>query len=230
MYKHFLKRVLDILVSGIGLLCVGWLIIVLAIALHFANKGAGAFFYQIRPGKNNKPFRIYKFKSMTDERDEKGELLPDAMRLTKIGKFIRTTSLDELPQLLNVFVGDMSLIGPRPLVFVYVPYFNEQEAHRADVRPGITGWAQANGRKSIDWGKKLAYDVEYVNNVSFAFDMKVIFRTIRQLFDVQSVGVATSGTCDFYDYREREWDAAGRQDLIDKARLEKAEFLKIYPE
>lgn len=230
MYKNFLKRFLDIICSGLGLLCLGWLILMLAMVLHFANKGAGAFFYQIRPGKNNKPFRIYKFKSMTDERDDNGEFLPDAQRLTRIGRFIRETSLDELPQLWNVFIGDMSLIGPRPLVFSYIPYYNDEEKHRADVLPGITGWAQANGRKSINWGQKLALDTKYVQNISFALDLKVIFRTVRQLFDVQSVGVATSGTCDFNDYREKEWMADGRQDLIDKARREKNEYLKIYPE
>lgn len=230
MYRRFLKRLLDVFCSGLGLLCFGWLILLLALILHFANKGAGAFFYQIRPGKNNKPFRIYKFKSMTDECDANGELLPDVQRLTKIGRFIRKTSLDELPQLWNVFIGDMSLIGPRPLAFSYIPYYNDEEKHRADVLPGITGWAQANGRKSINWGQKLAFDAEYVRNLSFAFDVKVIMKTIKQVFDTESVGVNTSGACHFFDYRENEWRELGREDLIAKARQEKNEYLKIYPE
>lgn len=230
MYKHFLKRFLDLLCSGLALLCFGWLILLLALLLHFANHGAGAFFYQIRPGKNNKPFRIYKFKSMTDERDANGELLPDAQRLTKIGRFIRKTSLDELPQLWNVFIGDMSLIGPRPLAFSYIPYYNDEEKHRADVLPGITGWAQANGRKSINWNQKLAYDAEYVRHLSFDFDVKVMVKTIGQILDTESVGVDSSGVNNFYDYRENEWREQGREDLIDKARQEKNEYLKIYPE
>ena len=155
MYKHFFKRIIDFTIVFIALLIIWPFLLIITIWLHFANKGAGAFFFQERIGKNEKPFRIIKYKSMTDERDENGKLLPDAQRLTKVGKFVRSTSIDELPQLINVLKGDMSLIGPRPLPGSYLPYYNETEAHRHDVRPGISGWAQVNGRKNITWDKKL---------------------------------------------------------------------------
>ena len=220
MYKIFFKRVLDILISGIALLLIGWFLILVTIFLHFANKGAGAFFFQERPGKNAKIFKVIKFKTMTDERDAEGNLLPDEKRLTKVGKFVRSTSVDELPQLINVFKGDMSLIGPRPLYVRYIPYYTKEELRRHEVRPGISGWAQCHGRKSITWTQKLQYDVEYVDKCSLGMDLKIIFTTIKQVLAREDVGVATSGTNDFNDYREREWAAQGRQDLIDKAREE----------
>ena len=154
MYKHFFKRILDILISGIALLCIGWFIIIVSIFLHFANKGAGAFFLQERPGKDEKIFKVIKFKTMTDEKDADGKLLPDAQRLTKIGKIVRSLSIDELPQLINVFKGDMSLIGPRPLRVHYLPLYSAEQHRRHEVRPGISGWAQVNGRNNISWTEK----------------------------------------------------------------------------
>lgn len=219
MYKHFFKRVLDIVISGIALLLIGWLLILITIFLHFANKGAGAFFFQERPGKDEKIFKIIKFKTMTDERDADGNLLPDKDRLTKVGAVVRKLSIDELPQLINVFKGDMSLIGPRPLYVRYLPYYTVEEKHRHDIRPGITGWAQIHGRKSIDWVDKLRLDVEYVKKCTFWMDCKIVWMTIVKVIKREDVGVETSGTNDFNDYREREWMAQGRQDLIDEARF-----------
>ena len=178
MYKCFFKRLLDFTVAGIALLCVWWLLLIIAVWLHYANKGAGAFFFQERPGKNGKLFRICKFKSMTDERDANGNLLPDRERLTPIGRFIRSTSLDELPQLFNVLVGDMSLIGPRPLLPRYLPYYTEREQLRHSVRPGITGWAQVNGRNALGWDEKLELDAYYAEHVSLVLDMKIILMTV----------------------------------------------------
>jgi lipopolysaccharide/colanic/teichoic acid biosynthesis glycosyltransferase len=220
MYKYFFKRVIDFLIATSALLLIGWLLIILAIWLHFANKGAGAFFTQKRPGKNGKIIKMIKFKSMTDERDENGKLLPDQQRLTKAGRFVRSTSIDELPQLINIFKGDMSLIGPRPLYVRYMPYYTEIENRRHEVRPGITGWAQVHGRKSITWTDKLKYDVEYVDKCSFGLDCKIVWLTIMKVLKREDVGVETSGTNDFNDYRDREWAAQGRQDLIDKAKEE----------
>ncbi|HJF70483.1 MAG TPA: sugar transferase [Butyricimonas virosa] len=218
MYKHFFKRCIDF-VLVLGVLLVVWpILLVIAIWLHFANKGAGAFFLQERPGKSGKIFKVIKFKSMTDERDATGKLLPDKQRLTKVGRFIRLTSIDELPQLINVLKGDMSLIGPRPLAVVYLPYYNEDEKRRHDVRPGITGWAQVNGRKSITWDRKLAYDIEYVNNMSLWMDVKIFFLTVYKVFKRECVGVETSGVVNFHDYRIAQWKEQGRQDLIDEAR------------
>lgn len=181
MYKHFLKRLIDFLVALVALICLSPLLLVVAIWLHFANKGAGAFFFQERPGKGEKIFKIWKFKTMTDERDENGELLPDAQRLTKAGRFVRASSIDELPQLVNVLLGDMALIGPRPLLVKYLPYYREEERLRHSVRPGITGWAQVCGRTTVTWDDKLAHDVEYVKNLSFAMDAKIIWLTIRNV-------------------------------------------------
>ena len=220
MYKHFFKRIFDFIISLISLICISPILLVVTIWLHFANKGAGVFFFQPRPGKNAKVFNVIKFKTMTDECDENGKLLPDAKRLTKVGKFVRSTSIDELPQLFNVLKGDMSLIGPRPLYVRYLPYYTEEEQRRHEVRPGISGWAQCHGRKSITWTQKLQYDVEYVDKCSLGIDLKIIWTTIRQVLVREDVGVANSGTNDFNDYREREWTAQGRQDLIDKARKE----------
>lgn len=181
MYKHFFKRVFDFIISLIALLLIGWFLILVAIFLHFANKGAGAFFFQARPGLNEKIFRVIKFKTMTDERDAEGNLLPDAQRLTKVGKFVRKTSVDELPQLINVFRGDMSLIGPRPLLPEYLAYYSEKEHLRHSVRPGITGWAQVNGRNKVKWDDRLMLDVYYVEHLTLAFDIKILFKTIANV-------------------------------------------------
>lgn len=178
MYKHFIKRLLDILISTIALLCIGWLLILIAICLAIANKGAGAFFLHERPGKDGKLFKVIKFKSMTDEKDAEGNLLPNEQRVTKVGKFIRKFSIDELPQLINVFKGDMSLVGPRPLVPRYLQLYSPEQARRHEVRPGITGWAQVNGRNSITWTEKFKLDVWYVDHCSFLLDVKIIWKTI----------------------------------------------------
>jgi lipopolysaccharide/colanic/teichoic acid biosynthesis glycosyltransferase len=194
MYKHFFKRFLDIVLSGLALLCLSPVLLVVTIWLHFANKGAGAFFTQERPGKGSKIFKIYKYKTMTDERDADGNLLPDAERLTKVGKFVRSTSIDELPQLWNVFIGDMSLIGPRPLLTQYLPLYSAEQARRHEVRPGITGWAQCHGRNNISWTEKFKLDVWYVDHLSFATDLKVIFTTINKVLrraDISQQGEAT---------------------------------------
>lgn len=201
MYKRFLKRWLDFVIVLCVLLVIWPVLLVLAVWLHFANKGAGAFFTQERIGRGERPFKIYKFKSMTDERDAEGKLLPDAQRLTRAGRFVRATSLDELPQLLNVLKGDMALIGPRPLPGSYLPYYNDEEAHRHDVRPGITGWAQVNGRKNITWEHKLECDVYYVRHLSFAFDARILFLTVRKVLMREGVGVETSGNVSLYDTR-----------------------------
>lgn len=187
MYKHFFKRLIDFVISLIALLLIGWLLIIIAAWLHFANKGAGVFFTQDRPGKNAKIFKVIKFKTMTDERDADGNLLPDAQRLTKVGKFVRSTSIDELPQLINVFKGDMALIGPRPLLPEYLPRYSPEHSHRHDIRPGITGWAQVNGRTNISWKEKLDYDIWYVNHVSLWLDLKIIFMTIRNVIKREDV-------------------------------------------
>ena len=182
LYRDFFKRVIDLAASGGALLILSVPIAAVTVWLHFANKGAGAFFFQERPGKNGKIFKICKFKSMTDERDENGELLPNEQRITRVGKFIRKTSIDELPQLWNVLKGEMSLIGPRPLPIRYLELYNERQAHRHDVRPGISGWAQVNGRNNISWNQKFEYDIFYVENVSFIFDVKIAARTIQKVF------------------------------------------------
>ena len=187
MYKHFFKRVLDILISGAALLLIGWLLLLLAIFLHFANKGAGVFFTQERPGKDAKVFKVIKFKTMTDERDESGKLLPDAMRLTKVGRFVRSASIDELPQLINVFKGDMSLIGPRPLLMKYLPLYSPEQMRRHGVRPGITGWAQCHGRNSISWAEKFKLDVWYVDHCTLWTDIRIIFLTIRNVLSRKDV-------------------------------------------
>ena len=222
MYKHFFKRVIDFTIALVALLVIWPILLIIYIWLTIANKGAGAFFFQPRPGKDQKVFNVIKFKTMTDERDAKGNLLPDAQRLTKVGRFVRSTSIDELPQLINVLKGDMSLIGPRPLYVRYLPYYTEREQLRHTVRPGITGLAQCMGRKSITWTEKLQYDVEYTEKVSLLFDIKILMSTFVKVFKREDVGVETSGTNDFNDYREREWTAEGRQVLIDKARAEVA--------
>ena len=194
MYKHFFKRFFDFCISLIALLCLSPILIVVTIWLHFANKGAGAFFTQERPGKDGKIFKVIKFKSMTDERDADGKLLPDAERLTKVGKFVRSTSIDELPQLINVLKGDMALIGPRPLRVYYLPLYSKEQARRHEVRPGITGWAQVNGRNTITWTEKFKLDVWYVDNLTLWLDIKIIFQTIKKVIcrsDINSQEAAT---------------------------------------
>lgn len=194
MYKNFFKRILDFIISLLALICLSPILLVVTIWLHFANKGAGAFFFQERPGKDAKIFKIIKFKTMTDERDADGNLLPDAQRLTKVGKFVRSTSIDELPQLINVLKGDMALIGPRPLLVQYLPLYSIEQARRHEVRPGITGWAQCHGRNAISWTEKFKLDVWYVDNVSLKTDINIIFTTIKKVIkrdDISQVGNAT---------------------------------------
>ncbi|WP_165156794.1 sugar transferase [Parabacteroides sp. ZJ-118] len=201
LYKRFFKRGIDVALSGCVLLVLAAPLAVVALWLHFANRGAGAFFFQERPGKGGKIFRMVKFKTMTDERDANGNLLPDAQRLTNVGRFVRSTSIDELPQLWNVFKGDMSLIGPRPLLPRYMLFYTEEELHRHDVRPGITGWAQCHGRNNVTWDDKLAMDVWYVNNVSFKTDLDILFTTIRVVIKRESVEVAGVEALDVYRQR-----------------------------
>ena len=194
MYKRFWKRVLDILISSLGLLLVGWFLLLVALWLHFANRGAGAFFVQERPGKDARIFKLIKFKTMTDERDAEGNLLPDAARLTKVGKFVRSTSIDELPQLVNVLKGDMSLIGPRPLLPQYLPLYTPEQARRHEVRPGISGWAQCHGRNAISWKEKFKLDVWYVDHCTFLTDLKVVWLTVYKVLkaaDINEEGEAT---------------------------------------
>lgn len=192
MYKHFFKRVIDFTIVLVALLIIWPVLLVITIWLHFANKGAGAFFFQERPGKDGKIFKVIKFKSMTDERDADGNLLPDAQRLTKVGSFVRKTSIDELPQLINVLKGDMALIGPRPLLPEYLPYYTEREQLRHTVRPGITGWAQVNGRNNVTWDQKLEYDAFYVEHLSLCMDIKVLFTTIKNVLGRKDVVVVPS--------------------------------------
>lgn len=181
MYKHFFKRFLDFWISLIALLCISPVLLVVTIGLHFANKGTGAFFFQERPGKDAKIFKVIKFKTMTDERDAEGKLLPDAQRLTDVGRFVRSTSIDELPQLINVLKGDMALIGPRPLLVKYLPLYSEEQMRRHEVRPGISGWAQCHGRNSISWSEKFKLDVWYVDHCTLWTDLKVIWITIMKV-------------------------------------------------
>lgn len=194
MYKHFFKRVIDFTIVLMALLVIWPILLVITIWLHFANKGAGAFFYQERPGKDGEIFKVIKFKTMTDERDVEGKLLPDAQRLTKVGKFVRSTSIDELPQLINVLKGDMALIGPRPLRVHYLPLYSKEQARRHEVRPGITGWAQVHGRNNISWTKKFELDVWYVDHCSLWVDLKVILLTIKKVLfreDINNDSTAT---------------------------------------
>ena len=198
MYKYFLKRIIDF-VFVFGVLTVIWpILLVMAIWLHFANKGAGAFFTPERPGKGGKIFKVIKFKTMTDERDADGNLLPDADRLTNVGRFVRSTSIDELPQLINVLKGDMALIGPRPLLVQYLPLYSKEQARRHDVRPGITGWAQVNGRNAISWTKKFELDVWYVDHCSFWLDVKIIFLTIKKVFVREGISQEGQATMEFF--------------------------------
>lgn len=195
MYKHGLKRVIDFILVFIVLVVIWPILLLITIWLHFANKGAGAFFTQERPGKDGKIFRVIKFKSMTDERLASGKLLPDAKRLTHVGKFVRATSIDELPQLINVLKGDMALIGPRPLLPEYLPLYSEEQARRHEVRPGITGWAQVNGRNAISWSRKFELDVWYVEHCSLLLDVRIMLLTIKKVFAKEGIvkdGMATT--------------------------------------
>ncbi len=191
IYKNYLKRLLDFIIALMAIICISPLLFVVIVWLHFANKGAGVFFFQDRPGKDAKIFKVIKFKTMTDERDAEGNLLPDEARLTKVGKFVRSTSIDELPQLFNVLKGDMALIGPRPLLVQYLPLYSPEQARRHEVRPGISGWAQCHGRNAISWAEKFKLDVWYVDHVSIATDLKVIFITIKKVLlkeDINQTG------------------------------------------
>lgn len=199
MYKRFFKRVLDVLISGMALLLIGWLLILVAIFLHFANKGAGAFFFQDRPGKDARIFKVIKFKTMTDERDTEGELLPDEKRLTKVGKFVRSTSIDELPQLINVFKGNMSLIGPRPLLPQYLPLYSKEQYRRHEVRPGISGWAQCHGRNAISWTERFKLDVWYVDHCTLWTDIRVIFITVKNVLMRKDINSASAATMEAFN-------------------------------
>lgn len=198
MYKHFFKRLIDFIIVLCVLLAIWPILLVITVWLHFANKGAGAFFLQERPGKDGKIFRVIKFKTMTDERDAGGNLLPDEQRLTKVGCFVRSTSIDELPQLINVLKGDMALIGPRPLLPQYLPLYNKVQARRHEVRPGITGWAQCHGRNAISWTKKFELDVWYVDHCSFLLDLKIIFLTIKKVLVREGISSETSATMEAF--------------------------------
>lgn len=199
MYKRFFKRVIDFLIVFFVLLLIWPILLIITMWLHFANKGAGAFFTQDRPGKNGKIFKVIKYKTMTDERDAEGNLLPDADRLTKVGRFVRSTSIDELPQLINVLKGDMALIGPRPLLPQYLPLYSPEQARRHEVRPGITGWAQINGRNAISWTKKFEYDVWYVDHCSFLLDLKIVFLTIKKVFIREGISQEGQATMEFFN-------------------------------
>ena len=198
MYKQYFKRWLDFAIVLCVLLVIWPMLAVIAVWLHFANKGAGAFFTQERPGKNGRIFKVIKFKSMTDERDAEGKLLPDAQRLTKVGRFIRSTSLDELPQLINVLKGDMALVGPRPLLPKYLTLYSKEQARRHEVRPGITGWAQVHGRNAISWKEKFELDVWYVDHVSLRVDLEVMFLTMRKVFAREGISQAGQATMEAF--------------------------------
>ena len=199
MYKYFFKRLIDFIIA-LAVLSIIWpFLMIVTIWLHFANKGAGAFFFQERPGKDGKIFKVIKFKTMTDERDANGELLPDANRLTKVGSFVRSTSIDELPQLINVLKGDMALIGPRPLLVQYLPLYSKEQMRRHEVRPGISGWAQCHGRNQISWTEKFKLDVWYVDNLSLLTDLKVIFITIKKVFFREDINSDNDVTMEDFD-------------------------------
>jgi undecaprenyl phosphate N,N'-diacetylbacillosamine 1-phosphate transferase len=199
IYKRYFKRLFDFLLSLLGFIIISPIFLLIWIWLSIANKGAGAFFFQERPGKNEKIFKVIKFKTMNDRKDASGKLLPDAQRLTKVGKFVRSTSLDEIPQLLNVIKGDMSLIGPRPLLVEYLPLYNEKQKRRHEVRPGITGWAQVNGRNAISWQQKFEYDVWYVDHISLSLDLKILLKTIRKVFIREGISSDRSATMEAFN-------------------------------
>lgn len=205
MYKHFFKRFFDFWIALIALICLSPVLLMVMIWLHFANKGAGVFFTQERPGKDGRIFKVIKFKSMTDKRDEKGKLLPDEERITSVGKFVRKTSLDELPQLINVLKGDMALIGPRPLLVEYLPYYTKREQMRHTVRPGISGWAQVHGRNNAGWNNKLEYDAYYVEHLSFWMDCRVILMTVKNVLSGKDVNVIPSAKGCKLNEERKDW-------------------------
>lgn len=207
MYQHFFKRVIDFLIALVVLVCISPILAVITIWLTIANKGAGAFFLQERPGLNGRIFKIIKYKTMTDERDAEGNLLPDGKRLTKVGKFVRSTSIDELPQLINVLKGDMALIGPRPLLPEYIPYYTEREQLRHTVKPGITGWAQVHGRNHVLWEERFEYDAYYAEHISFAMDIRIIFVTFKKVIQRKDIE-ASPNLMNFDEYRRQQM--AGR--------------------
>ena len=198
MYRRFFKRILDFVVALVALVVISPVLIVVTVWLHFANRGAGAFFLQERPGLHGKIFKIIKFKTMTDERDAEGNLLPDAERLTPVGRFVRSTSIDELPQLINVLKGDMSLIGPRPLLVKYLPLYSPEQMRRHDVRPGISGWAQCHGRNAISWTEKFKLDVWYVDHCTFMTDVRVVLTTIGKV--LKRDGIAQEGNATMEEF------------------------------
>lgn len=199
LYRDVFKRAIDIAASAGALLVLSFPLAAVTVWLHFANRGAGAFFFQERPGKNGKIFKVVKFKTMTDQRDADGNLLPDGERLTKVGRFVRSTSIDELPQLWNVLRGDMSLIGPRPLLVQYLPLYSPMQARRHEVRPGITGWAQCHGRNAISWQKKFELDVWYVDHISFVTDCRVIFTTLKKVLGRADINSSTAATMEAFN-------------------------------
>lgn len=198
-YKRFLKRFLSIVCALLGLAVVGWFIVIVAVVLHFANKGAGAFFMQERPGKDAKIFKVIKFKTMTDECDENGNPLPDAERLTRIGKIVRSLSIDELPQLINILKGDMSFIGPRPLMPIYLDLYTPEQMRRHEVRPGISGWAQVHGRNALSFTERFKYDVYYVDHMSLLLDIKIVFMTIIKVFKREGISAEGQVTMEPFD-------------------------------
>ena len=199
MYDRFFKRALDISVAMMAVVCILPFLVILLPLVYVSNKGSGLFFLQERPGKDSRIFRMIKFRTMTDDRDEAGNLLPDHMRLTPLGRFIRSTSLDELPQLINVLKGEMSLVGPRPLLPQYLPLYSMRQARRHEVRPGMTGWAQCHGRNSITWTEKLELDVWYVDNMSFGLDLRIVFETVQKVFSREGITSSGSVTADSFD-------------------------------
>lgn len=199
MYKKYIKRALSFIIALIALICIGWFIVLIAIWLHFANKGAGAFFTQERPGKDGKLYKVIKFKTMTDERGPDGELLLDKYRLTKVGKIVRSLSIDELPQLINILRGDMSFIGPRPLLVKYLPLYSPEQMRRHEVRPGISGWAQVNGRNTISFTKQFEYDVWYVDHLTFWLDVKIFFMTILKVFKRDGISAEGQATRELFN-------------------------------
>jgi lipopolysaccharide/colanic/teichoic acid biosynthesis glycosyltransferase len=213
MYKHFFKRFFDFWISLIALICVSPILLIVTIWLHFANKGAGAFFFQERPGKDGKIFKVVKFKTMTDERGADGELLSNEERLTKVGRFVRAASLDELPQLINVVKGDMALIGPRPLLTWFLPLYDETQIRRHEVRPGITGWAQVNGRNLCSYSRKFVYDVWYVDNLTLGLDIKILWMTVMNVIRRKDIGNGLQNEVDDLGWGERKKEA---EELFEK--------------